>query len=261
MSSTRTKEEHLQMNQAAWDAAHRGWFESNTAPDWHESYQNGETDFDDTEMELLGDVSGLDVLQLSCAGDASQAFSLATLGAQVTACDFSPVAIEIAKENAQTVGLDVHFVVDDSQRLSTLQDNRFDLVYADYNLWYYEDLPTACYNWRRVLRCEGRLVLHEEHPITTWCLELDETTGGWKIRLSYDDKTPEYYKSSDSGILSYGNPELEAVEFPHTMADILNAVFQSGLIAERMVERTRDNTKGTAKGVLPSDFFLVARKA
>jgi SAM-dependent methyltransferase len=260
MSVRRSKEEHLRMNQAAWDASHRGWFEANTAPDWYDRIREGEVDISDLEIELMGGISGLDVLQLSCAGDADQAFSLANLGARVTACDFSPVAIEIAKENAQKVGLDVHFVVDDSQRLDTIDDNQFDFIWADYNLWYYEDLGTACKNWHRVLRSEGRLLLHEEHPITTWCLERDDATDSWKVKQSYDDDTPEYYRGEESSIFSLGNPDLEAVEFPHTMADILNAVFQSGLIAERLIENTRENTKGTARGLLPSDFFLIAHK-
>ena len=101
MSSGHSKEQHLRMNQAAWDAAQRAWFDATTAPNWHRDLRNGAVELDDTQTELLGDVSGLDVLQLSCAGDAIQAFSLANLGARVTACDYSPVAIENAKESAK----------------------------------------------------------------------------------------------------------------------------------------------------------------
>lgn len=255
-----TPEDHVSMNLAAWNACHRAWHEARTAPNWYVPYQRGDHDFDDTELELLGDVAGLDVLQLSCAGDASQAFSFAVLGANVWACDFSPVAIEIAREGAATVGFDVTFAVDDAQRLATYEDDRFDLVHADYNLWYYEDLPLACRNWHRVLRPGGRLLLHEEHPITTWCLERDEADDAWRIRQSYDDSTPEYYTGEASGPFSHGDPSLEAVEFPHTTADIVNAVCASGLVVERFVERCRENTKETARGVLPSDLFILARK-
>lgn len=247
------------MNRTAWNEAHRNLaIKMKEDPNWGDEYRDGDHTFDDTEIELLGDVSGLDVLQLSCAGDASQAFSLANLGANVTACDFSPVAIETAKENAIKIGIDVQFVVDDSQRLSSFEENQFDLVHADYNLWFYEDLPVACQNWHRVLRIGGRLVLHEEHPIALWCLEKD-STGGWKKKRVYGDKTPEYYLDTDGGPPG-SEGDLEAVEFPHTMADIMNAIFQSGLSVEKMVERVRENTKGTAKGVLPSDFFVIARK-
>jgi SAM-dependent methyltransferase len=244
------------MNQAAWDACHRAWHEAETGPTWYEDFRNGAVDLQDKALELLGPVSGLDILQLSCAGDASQAFSLAN----VTANDFSPVAIDLARENAAKVNIDVDFVVDDSQRLSTLRDNQFDIVFADYNLWYYEDLALACRNWCRVLRPGGRLILHEEHPLTTWCLERDADSERWKVKQSYDDPTPEYYSGEESGPFSHGDPKLEAVEFPHTMSDILNAVFQSGLIADSLIEQTRENTKGTSGGKLPGDFWVVAHK-
>lgn len=257
---TKTKQEHLEMNRTAWDACHRGWHEANTAADWFKQYQRGETDFDDIELELLGDIRGKDVLQLSCAGDASQAFSLAVLGANVWACDFSQVAIDIARKNAKTVGFDITFALDDSQQLATYDDNRFDLVYADYNLWYYEDLPAACRNWCRVLRPGGRLLLHEMHPMSTWCLE-PEKDGRWNVRQAYGDPTPEYYKGEESGPFSHGDPELLAVEFPHRLSDILNAIFDSGLIVDRMIERTSKEARGQGQGVLPSDFFVTAQKA
>ena len=64
----------------------------------------------------------------------------------------------------------------------------------------------------------------------------------------------------DSQRLSNFEGDLETVEFSHTMADIMNAIFQPGLSTEKMVERLRENSKGTAKGVLPGDFFVIARK-
>ena len=260
-SMTRSKREHLEMNCAAWEACHRGWFEASTnKPRYYAQYRNREHDFDQDELNMLGDVRGLDVLVLSCAGDASQVFSLRILGANVWGCDFSATAIELAKENALKVDLDVSFFVDDSQRLSTVEDNRFDLVYADYNFWMYEDIPTACRNWCRVLRPGGRLVLREMHPISAWTLN-SEDGRTWTVNRVYGDRTPEYSQCNESsGPYQYGNPDLVAVEFPHTLADILNAVFASGLIVERMLERTDEEVRGSGRGTLPSDFFVSARK-
>ena len=120
MSKKFNQEQHLEMNRLAWDDAHRFLAEKRRNDlNWGEEFKDGGGTFTKTELQLLGDVSGLDVLQLSCAGDASQAFSLANLGANVTACDFSPVAILDARKNAEKLGLDVTFVVDDSQRLAT----------------------------------------------------------------------------------------------------------------------------------------------
>ena len=193
-----------------------------------------------------------------------QAFSLANLGAQVTACDFSPVAIEEAKENAAKVELDVRFVVDDSQRLSTFKDRQYDLVHVDGNLWQYEDLLTACCNWYRVLRTGGHLLLHENYPLTHWCLAEDETSGNLKVIRPYGDRTPSYslFRISD-----FVSKELEEVEFPHTMADILNAMIQAGFLMEKMVECNGPQASfvidrlGESMAKLPHDFYVISRKA
>ena len=244
------------MNQAAWDDAHRYFaVQRRKDPSWLDEYRDGGHSCDDVELELLGDVSGLEALQLSCAGDASQAFSLANLGATVTACDFSSVAIEEARENGEKLGIDVTFVVEDSQRLKGLNADQFDLVWVDYNLWNYEDLSTACRNWYRVLRKEGRLVLHEMHPVTTWCVEEEAETGKVRVGRSYTDRTPEYYPFQVEDFAT----ELEAVEFPHTVSDIINAIIEAGFGLERMVERAQEDVE-SGGGKLPHDLFIIARK-
>ena len=263
MPSKYSKEQHLKMNQAAWEEGHRHLVEKRRkTPNWGDDFRNGQVNFTDTEVELLGDLSDLEVLQLSCGGDATQAFWLKNMGATVTACDFSPVAIADAMGHATRLGLDVHFVLDDSQRLSTIKDGQFDLVHVDGNLWYYEDLMTACRNWYRVLRPGGRLFLHEGHPLTGRCLEEDKTNGTLKVRHTYGDKTPEYYQFGTGGF----DTGLEAVEFSHTMADILNAIMQAGFVLEKMVEcNAPENGFVSDKFVinaekLPLDFYVIARK-
>ena len=99
-------DQHLEMNRRAWDDAHRHLARKRRAmPEYGRLFMNGSGTLTRTEHQLIGDITGLDVLQLSCAGDASQAFSLANMGAKVTACDFSPVAIEEARGNSQTLGI------------------------------------------------------------------------------------------------------------------------------------------------------------
>ena len=252
------------MNRAGWGEGHRYLAaRRRKGPDWIGKFRDGGTTFTEREVEILGDVASLDVLQLSCGGDTSQAFSFANLGANVTACDFSPVAIEEAKQNAARVGLAVRFVLADAQRLSTIGDGAFDLVHADGNLWYYEDLPTACRNWYRVLRANGRLFLHENHPLTLWCLEEDATDGSLRIIRSYGDWRPEY---SPFRIQDFVSKESGEVEFPHTLADILNAIAQAGFVLERMVECNLDKAGFPIEGLgrcaekLPHDFYVIARK-
>lgn len=128
----------------------------------------------------------------------------------------------------------------------------------DGNLIYYEDLPTAFYNWHRVLKTGGCLFLHESHPLTS-CLEEDKTSGNLSIRRTYGDRIPEYalFRISD-----FVSEDLEEVEFHHAMADILNALIQAGFIKEKMIECQAAQAGFAMEGLaeLPHDFYVIARK-
>lgn len=263
MQRKHSKEDHLRMNTAAWEEGHRYLAaKRQKQTEWCEDLKKGGTCFTPVELDLLGDVTGLEVLQLSCAGDATQAFSLRNMGAAVTATDFSPVAIEEATRNAAMLGIDVTFAVDDSQRLTTIEGNRFDLVHVDGNLGYYEDLQASFANWHRVLRPGGLLFLHEGYPFKR-CFDVDEATGALVFTRAYDDRSPEYYDFFIQDFVS----DLPAVEFRHTLADILNALIGAGFRIETMRECclaeasfvTSDMGRDADK--LPHDFFVLARKA
>ena len=259
MSPDRTKEDHLRMNRTAWDEGHRYLAARRKRnPRRLDELRKGPIDFTTGELELLGDVAGLDILQLSCGGDASQAFSLASMGAAVSACDFCEVAIAEAQETAAQIGVDIRFAVDDSQRLHTFADGLFDLVHVDGNLWVYEDLTTCCRNWLRVLRSGGRLFLHEGHPVTRCLREAEDGTSLRAVR-AYGDRSPEYSMFRISDFVSETNEE---VEFAHTLGDIIDAVAQAGFTIERMAENPADQASFRWQGMesLPHDIFVIARK-
>lgn len=248
------------VNRVAWDAGHRYLAHKRAQdPSWSEYLRAGGHCCTETEIELFGDLTGIDVLQLSCAGDAAQAFSFANLGARVWACDFSAVAIREAREHATEFGIHVEFSVDDSTKLSTYEDDSFDFVHVDGNLGYYQDLEEACRNWSRVLRQHGRLALHETHFLTS-CFELLDD-GRYRLTRPYHDLSPEHYQFGISDFVAEG--DLPAIDFRHTMAEVVNAIASSGLRIERMVECTAEQTgwgRPEEAQHLPPDFYIIARK-
>lgn len=131
------KQSDLELVKRTWDSYHPIYMECilKDRPDYHEFFANGGVD-DDFEFRLLGEVRGLKLLDTCCACDASQAFSWTNLGATVTACDISPVAIETAKVNARKMNLNVDFQVADAQTLVPIADNEYDIIYATYICWY-----------------------------------------------------------------------------------------------------------------------------
>lgn len=82
-----SQEDHLEMVKNAWNAYQPSYMEFNlkARPDYYQFFVNGGVSLDDYEIELLGDIHRLKLLDTSCACDASQALSWLNLGADVTA--------------------------------------------------------------------------------------------------------------------------------------------------------------------------------
>lgn len=102
--------------------------------------------------------AGKRVLEYGC-GPGSQAFELARRGALVTGIDISPVAIEIAREQAEREQLPITFEVMDAERTG-FPDHSFDLVVGGAIL-HHLDLDRAYAEIARLLKPGGRAVFIE----------------------------------------------------------------------------------------------------
>ncbi|MCL2500023.1 MAG: hypothetical protein FWE90_06755 [Defluviitaleaceae bacterium] len=91
------------INREAWDKYQDDYmkFHLMKYPNYYDFYRNGGVFLEDYLVSIMGDVKGLKLLDTCCAADAAQTFSWHNLGAKVTACDITPSAIRIAKENAE----------------------------------------------------------------------------------------------------------------------------------------------------------------
>jgi len=109
------------------------------------------------DQPWLGDLTGLDVVHLQCHIGADT-ISLARLGARVTGVDFSPSALQVARDLATAAGVEVRFVESELYATPEVLPEQFDLVYTGVGalIW----LPDIAH-WARVvaalLRPGGRL--------------------------------------------------------------------------------------------------------
>ncbi|MFE5321868.1 class I SAM-dependent methyltransferase [Paenibacillus sp. NPDC056579] len=249
--------DNLMIIKEQWDAYQGKYMEVilKDKPDYYEFYTNGGVS-DEFEFQLLGDVQGLRLLDTCCACDASQAFSWTNLGAKVTACDISEVAIEIAIDNAKKVGLDIDFRVADAQTLTPINNDMYDVVYATYLVWY-EDIKKAFKTWYRVLKPGGRLLYVGPHPLTKLIKESNEFL---TIKRNYHDRSPLYYNfDATAPGRKYGvDVNKPTVNFFHTMGDIINAISEAGFRIETMIE-TEERSK-TIMSYLPISVAIIAKK-
>ena len=225
------KENLNQLNKASWDAYQEDYFKFHLMerPDYFAFFAGGGVDLDGHLAPMLGDVTGLKLLDTCCACDAAQAFSWHNLGAIVTACDITPKAIEIASSSAARMNLAVEFVVADMQTLEPIGDSQYDIVYATYPVWV-QDIEEACKTWHRVLKPGGRLLWHMEHPIT-FCISEDHN--GLHIAQDYNAPNTTLYERFEGTPLADRQAGGWSVDLPSAehfwrISDILNAVCNAG---------------------------------
>lgn len=115
---------------------------------------------------MIGDVAGLDVLDIGC-GDGLLAAKLAAAGARVTGIDPDAAMLRAAAE--RTAGRDIRFLPGRIEALP-FPDASFDLVTAVTVLCFVKDEATAWREMARVLRPGGRLVIGELGRWSLWAL-------------------------------------------------------------------------------------------
>jgi SAM-dependent methyltransferase len=253
--------EYLNTNRKAWDAYQQAYmdFHLKEHPDFFEYLAKGGTYLPDYEVRLAGDVAGLTVLDVCCASAADEVFSWENLGANAIGCDLSPVAIEIARENARRLKSGARFEVADAQDLAPIAPDSVDLMYGRYLVWF-PDVERAMRSWFRVLKPGGRLLLNTCHPIA-WCLQ-SQPDGSYRLRRSYVDETPDLttFSGTDMAQRHGGWDQRHAsVEFHHPVSRILNAILAAGF---NLLHIEEPAPAGEASGrELPTSLVVLAHKS
>ena len=120
------------------------------------------------ELGVLGDVHGLDVLELAC-GTAYFSAWLARAGARTVAVDFSSEQLATARRVQGRLGPAFPLIQGDAERVP-LADGRFDLVVSEHGAAAWCDperwLPEAA----RLLRPGGRLVFLTNSYLSALCV-------------------------------------------------------------------------------------------
>lgn len=114
-------------------------------------------------LKLLGDVSGLRVLDLGC-GNGYLARKLARRAATVTGIDISEEMISLARLSERSEPLGIDYRTGAASRLDGVPDASLDAVVANYLLTSLPDCAGTLAEAHRVLRPGGRLVVVISHP-------------------------------------------------------------------------------------------------
>jgi malonyl-CoA O-methyltransferase len=150
---------------------------------------------------LLGDVNGLAVLELAC-GTARHTVRLADAGARVTAIDFSPGMLTVARTRA--AGRAIAFGEGDLREPLGFPDLSFDVVLCCLALEHIERIDFVFREVHRVLRPGGAFVCSDMHPamrLRGQQANFDDPTTGVDVRVQgYEHPIAEYVTAAlDAG--------------------------------------------------------------
>ena len=208
-------------NRALWTETNREFTNDSAPTNWAlDEITWGIWAIDESELGVLGDVAGLDVVELGC-GTAYFSAWLAKLGARPVGVDVTPAQLETARRLMAETGLEFPLVEADAAETG-LPAESFDLALSEYgaSIWVdpYRWIPEAA----RLLRPGGRLVFLRNSTLVILCSD-DEVPA--KERLI----NPQF------GMRRFEWPE-GGVEFHLAHGEWIDLLRANGFEIERLIE-------------------------
>ncbi|MGZ4132952.1 MAG: class I SAM-dependent methyltransferase [Actinomycetota bacterium] len=237
-------DDHVLRNRASWDADADAWV-ARGRRDWSDDeIRWGIWGVPETELGLLPDLAGLDVIELGC-GTGYVSSWLARRGARPVALDNSGRQLATARRFQDEFA--VHFpLIHADAELPPLRDASFDLAISEYGaaIWCdpYRWIPEAA----RLLRLGGRLVCFGNSYLAALTFP-DE-----------DGPTTEHLQRDHFGMHRFEWPgtEDDSVEFHLPHGDMIRLLRASGFEVEDLIE-----VRAPTDAVTPTDPLATAEWA
>jgi SAM-dependent methyltransferase len=179
------------------------------------------------DLAVLGDVSGLDVLEVgSGAGQCSR--WVRTHGGRGIGLDLSHRQLQHSLRLDEETGVRVPSVRGTATDLP-FRAETFDVVFCSFGaLQFVRDIDHALAEVARVLRPSGRFAFSITHP-TRWMFPDDPGTAGLTATQSYWDRTPYVEVDDATGVVAY-------VEHHRTLGDWVRLLTRHGFVLTDLVE-------------------------
>lgn len=243
------------------DAVRAAWDEN--AAFWDENMGEGNVFhrqlIEPSILKLLDDVSGTRVLEIAC-GNGQLARKLTSLGAQVTATDFSPNMIKRARAHQEPFNDQIEYrVLDatDAQALAALGSNSFDAIVSSMALMDMENIEPLIRAVPQLLKPRGRFVVATMHAAfnsnnPVFLAELEETEG--TVVETFSMKLKRYLSPATyQGTAIAGQPAAQYY-FHRPLHELFNLGFDAGMVLNGFIEPQLEPPTPTARWAAWSRF-------
>jgi len=139
----------------------------------------------EAELRILGDIAGLDVLELGC-GAARWSVALARSGARPVGLDISARQLEHARRVMADAGVDFPLIEANAERVP-LPDERFDIIFSDHGAFSVADPRRLAPECARLLRSGGLLAFSKISPLYDLAYDRSRARVGRRLRNGYFD--------------------------------------------------------------------------
>jgi SAM-dependent methyltransferase len=213
--------DYVQQNVANWTRSNAEYTDASAARAWaQEEIVWGLFQTPESQLNILGDVEGLDIVELGC-GTAYFSAWLARRGARVVGVDPTPAQLETARRLQSDTGIEFPLLeaIGEDVPLPTAS---FDIVHSEYGASLWADpnrwIPEAA----RLLRPGGRLIFLSNSTVCTLCMTM-AGVGEQLVRPQSNLHRTEW-------------PDTHEVEFHLGHGDWIDLLRAHGFEIERLVE-------------------------
>lgn len=213
------------MNRAFWDAI-SARYQDEMRADLEGTFAWGPSCPPEEKLRVLGDVRGMDVLDIGCGGGQTTAWLARQGAARVVGIDASPAQLDHARAFAEREGVagSVLFLETGAHDLTGLASESFDLAVSAFVLGYVEDVDAAFREVHRVLRPGGTFAFSWSSPGFERTSLTEE--GMLLVSRPYWDRGPFEVEEEDGTV----------IEWSRTYGDWLGALVRAGFIVTDIIE-------------------------
>ena len=230
----------------AWDAVAQSYQEAQPLSAKSVSY--GPLAPDEAELQLLGSMDGIHVLDIGCGGG-QNSIAFARQGASVTGVDISERQLQFARTLAKAEKLSIEFLRGSVENLPSLPDAHWELAFSAYTFHYVENIASALAECRRVLRPGGRLVFSLDHPIRDCFYDQEDEEDTVYPARGYFDREPIRWHFGSTGVKMW--------TYHRTISEWIDLLAQSGFQLEKLLEPPLPDD--VAETYFPEDDALAPR--
>jgi SAM-dependent methyltransferase len=216
---------HVRVNRARWNQTADD-YQAHNAPQIRRQAFTGEIEWGlwaipESQLNVLGDVDGKDVLEFGCGGG-QWSTALARRGARPVGFDLSEQQLAHARRLQRETGIGFPLVQADAERVP-LRDASFDVVFADHGAFSFADPDRTVPEAARLLRTGGLLAFSHISPLFSIATPADAEHAG--DRFVYD------YFDLHRFDLAEG-----MIEFNLPYGGWIGRFHQSGMVVEELIE-------------------------